>query len=549
MIDRLRTPYLWKSIAIATLFLLFLLALESIWYGVSIPAYFQDHYTYYLRRTGSIWHSTRVLVVVLGGLFLLITYFTLALLSTPKIRIGYFLVFAFAIGVQYGYLEAIGRFWQRSDLGALLVGGADEAASAIELFFTLKPILPILVFLVLLVVFRSRQRFGSFAFLLMIVLLFGYNSVLYQFSGGYFPTAAMQVSLRTVTYYSWDAYYASRFERQLLDFEATTTPTNNVVLIIDESIRRDHLTIYGYERPTTPYLDTLTELGLLSAWEDSIGSATISINSNGVMVNGLSQLPDTTYQSRTNPTLLHYAKAMGYTTHYFDAEQAKLWNGILEEDLPYLDNWVNLNQINADLNRDLEIADRVSAILRSSTGNFVLINKRGIHFPFWKSFPEDAVIWEPLSTFPEFEPENIPRLHNSYNNGLRYNVNGFFERLLGDMTILEDTSIIYTADHAVTLGYDGLQYHQGGTSKFEVMVPIVLFHNGQVEVDTEFAASHYNIFATLLDLMNVPAEERVRDYPLSLLEATSADSQPRTFFAGNSSTTERRVSGVILYDD
>ena len=49
-------------------------------------------------------------------------------------------------------------------------------------------------------------------------------------------------------------------------------------------------------------------------------------------------------------------------------------------------------------------------------------------------------------------------------------------------------------------------------------------------VDTNYKASHYNIFATLLDLMKFPEGERLHEYPISLLVATEAHSADRYYF-------------------
>ena len=53
------------------------------------------------------------------------------------------------------------------------------------------------------------------------------------------------------------------------------------------------------------------------------------------------------------------------------------------------------------------------------------------------------------------------------------------------------------------------------------------------EVDTEFRASHANLFSTILDLMQFPESERKHNYAISLLKAKSSDSKPRFYYAGD----------------
>jgi hypothetical protein len=65
-------------------------------------------------------------------------------------------------------------------------------------------------------------------------------------------------------------------------------------------------------------------------------------------------------------------------------------------------------------------------------------------------------------------------------------------------------------------------------------------------VDTNYRASHGNIFTTLLDLMDFPAGERRYDYARSLMKAKAVDSQARYFWAGDPS--ERVLGSRIKFD-
>ena len=112
-------------------------------------------------------------------------------------------------------------------------------------------------------------------------------------------------------------------------------------------------------------------------------------------------------------------------------------------------------------------------------------------------------------------------------------MNGFWERLIPTTDTIKSTSYLYTSDHGETLIENGETWMHGGDSQQEARVPVLLIGQQSFAVDTSYKASHYNLFPTLLDLMNVPEEARSQDYPLSLLAATAADSVPRIFFSGD----------------
>ncbi len=107
--------------------------------------------------------------------------------------------------------------------------------------------------------------------------------------------------------------------RDVVQYQSSTRPANNVVLIIDESLRGDHLSINGYARPTTPYLEELARHGVLYNWGEAASGATNTWQSNPLILTGLTTLPDRDGQIHRMPTIYQYAKAMGYTTFYLDS--------------------------------------------------------------------------------------------------------------------------------------------------------------------------------------------------------------------------------------
>jgi len=140
-------------------------------------------------------------------------------------------------------------------------------------------------------------------------------------------------------------------------------------------------------------------------------------------------------------------------------------------------------------------------------------------------------------------------LINSYDNSIRYNVDNFFKYLINaDPTILDNTIILYTSDHGQTLLDNGETWIQCYVSKTEAMVPIFMITRNNYSVDTEFKASHFNLFATLLDLMNFPEAERRYHYAKSLLKARASESQDRYYYGGKP-RGKGSVSQLINFDE
>ncbi|MEM7031639.1 MAG: sulfatase-like hydrolase/transferase [Chloroflexota bacterium] len=353
-------------------------------------------------------------------------------------------------------------------------------------------------------------------------------------------------------------------ERQRIAFESDTLPTNNLVLIIDESIRSDHLSINGYARPTTPYLHTISDKGYLYNWGTAVAGGSCSMISNPLLITGIPvtenarlfadeysvlsiKLRRLKQQSESapplvdlTPTLFDYAKAMGYRTHYLDTQTRYLWNGLGLRDLDFIDHWLTIDDFGDDVDSDFRAADYIYQTVKSSNGNFILLNKRGVHFRYDESFPADQMIWSPPP--PKWDYREYPEFGiNVYDSGIRYNVNTFFQRMLPDFETLENTIFIYTSDHGQTLFEDGLQWPHCGATNKEAMVPLLLIGDVEQTLDTQFPASHSNIFSSFLDLMAVPEAVRAYPYAPSLLTARADSRADRLFLTG--------VFSIINFDD
>ena len=84
------------------------------------------------------------------------------------------------------------------------------------------------------------------------------------------------------------------------------------------------------------------------------------------------------------------------------------------------------------------------------------------------------------------------------------------------------------------------------TAPTEANVPLFIISREPLSVDNKFRATHANLFATLLDLMNFPKPARRYEYAISLLDAKATDSQPRYFWVGD--LYERAFNGRLLFD-
>lgn len=409
---------------------------------------------------------------------------------------------------------------------------------AILTFINPWALLPISIFGLLLLFVTPRKPLSNSTFPLVVcssILIFSLSFRVWFLVQAPFPTLALSAFLRTATYAPLKVATSYRGERDQVPVLTTERPATNLGFVVDESSRGDHLSINGYQRPTTPFLETLHTQGVLYNWGIASAAATCSLTSNNMLLTGFRDLPDPDEQIKRWPNIFQYAQAQGYRTSYLDASATIFWNGA-RNDLRYIDNWENAERFLAEstamYEADLRLATRLNAILTTSTGNFIWVNKRGVHFDYNNTFPAEAALWTPVMRTHTHDPSQHTQMVNSYDNGIHYNVDGFFRNLVGDGMILENTVIIYTSDHGQTLAEHGEHWPHCNQTRNEAVVPLFMLAAPHRSVDTNFAASHANIFATLLDLMEIPLDARQHEHALSLLVARSSDSRPRIYYFG-----------------
>ena len=486
------------------------------------------------------------LVAQIACFALVMGYIWISLTCRKAVRVAFLALFALAVLGEYGGHYSVGRFSVSDDYDMVFRLIDPTLYKNALLGFTSQVwpagAVPILGYAVLLFGLpglshgRNTKRqhsgkFGRFGVILLLALLL--FSVLYPVSSGAFRTLSLAASLRSLTYVGWKYATLYRGPRLPVETVATVNPQNNIVFIVDESIRADHLSLNGYSRPTTPYLEQLQHQGVLYNWGDSASSATASTNSNALLLTGINQLPDVSQQTRKMPTIFAYAKAMGYHTIYLDMQMNRLWL-MNAQDFKLVDEWHTEREFSpgGEYQVDMNAATWMYDKLRSSSGNFIWINKAGAHFPYLERLPPGDPLWQPVLSDARYDPPDKIALINTYDNILAYNLENFFQLLVRPET-LANTTFVYTADHGQTLSENGETWPQTGPTRNEARVPIFIIQADQLKVDTAYKASHQNLFSTLLDLMQVPQENRRFPYALSLLRATASLSQPRYYIVGD----------------
>jgi glucan phosphoethanolaminetransferase (alkaline phosphatase superfamily) len=467
------------------------------------------------------------LAALLFGLMIVFFWFLWSFKAKSGLKVIYGLIFSAAVLSQYGYWNAVHRLIKATDVALLGMTTTATWRVAFNLYFSWWGLLVCLPYSAGLIVFIKTSETdwkelaisGSFLLIASLVLA-PQNNV-----------DSLGTSF-TEIFHSLGTYFISDLKpivREKVAPIQAADPKNNIVLIIDESIRADHLSINSYHRETTPYLEKLDQAGQLYSWGTASAGATCSYLSNELIFTGILPSSKSIDIAVRSPNVFDYARAAGYKITYLDAQTDYIWNGLTTDDIGEI-NWINIKTLGSAPPADLNAALIIRDLVAKSTGNFIVLNKRGVHFMYEDSYPEEWDVWGPLP--PQENYRQYPQLvTNPYDNGILYTVNEFFKTLLPNTNSLKNTTYLYTSDHAQTLFEDGVSWSHCNNTIKEASVPLILIGQLNSPPDLTFHAAHSNILPTILDLMDFPHTPQTAAYQSSILAATKI-SQKRVFIDG-----------------
>ena len=316
----------------------------------------------------------------------------------------------------------------------------------------------------------------------------------------------------------------------------TNAAHRNLILIVVDALRQDHMGIYGYERDTTPNLSRMAKEGNLRKVTGVHASCADS--PCGLFSISASKL---LRQFSLRPFSLQEAlRRHGYSVHMILGGDHTSFYGLKEmygEVDSYADGTHPLKRVAARhhnyVNDDQLVLDRL-AELAAWDGRPVMmqIHLMSVH-SLGKRYQSSAR-YQPAANYVLAENRDpaVPghpggRSRNYYDNGV-VQADEYIERILQTLRssgYLQNALVVITADHGEGLGEHGLFQHANGVYEEFLNVPFVMLSYGyrpDKPISNSGAASQVDIAPTILYEIGIPRpgtwvgaplqETRNRDY-------------------------------------
>lgn len=290
---------------------------------------------------------------------------------------------------------------------------------------------------------------------------------------------------------------------------AATPKRHNVILIVVDALRPDHLALFGYPRNTTPRLAALVN--------KATSARRLTLHAScAESVCGLTSLASARYvhQFPSRPiTLTEVLERNGYHVHLILSGDHAHFYG-LREMYGNVDSYFDGSTASGYyMNDDRLVLDRVASLPQwngvPTMFQFHLMSAHvlGLRRPEFHAFTPTVNY---SRTADEKTTDGRAGAVNYYDNGVLQADSAIVELLdnLANKGYLSDTAVIVTADHGELLGEHGLYSHAKSAYEEVLRVPFILLTFGyepKEPIDEHIYGSQVDVAPTILAELNVPA--------------------------------------------
>ena len=426
--------------------------------------------------------------------------FGLALAGCPRVWpvAGALGLLALLEVTQFGSLAFSGEYITPFAIGLMFVEILEvlETAAAHSMHFFFVPLVVIVPYALSSLVLGltwNRQFKSRWCIVLIIVfLLFPLVRIKTHTDRAdivnFFPTANNPSLVNTLNAYSlWfgvlmlERILGTRETREFASYTFRELPVEpsamTVVVIMGESLTPSHMSLFGYDRRTTPFLDSLAENPSFVFGKGF--SAANATRSSLPMFYTVQYHPlDENGLQKQDANLFLLAKKRGFTTYYLSAQNSNCLNGV---NLSSIDRMVTSESRPELFERQkdeglIELLQEVQPAER----RFIVIHQRNIHLPY-KTNTEHRPQFQkyPIGDDVYFATASV----NAYDNAVGY-VDFLYGQVISEIQKKSKGPVYFfiTSDHGEELGENGHWGHDQ-LNLDSPSVPLIFYGVG---VDAQF---------------------------------------------------------------
>jgi heptose-I-phosphate ethanolaminephosphotransferase len=252
-----------------------------------------------------------------------------------------------------------------------------------------------------------------------------------------------------------------------------------LVLIIGESTNRQHMSLYGYPRKTTPLLDAMKDEMLV--FKQVIGPRPYTIEAlQQVLTFADQQHPDLYL---TKPSIMNMMRQAGYKSFWITNQQTMTKrNTMLTTFSKYTDKQVYLNNTRLQNSRQYDgdvLAPFAEALQDPAPRKLIVLHLLGTHMKYKYRYPDEYIHFKDNANLDPVLSKNKVEVINSYDNAVLYN-----DFVVSNIIKIYEKSrqngfLVYFSDHGEDVyeapGYDVLGRNEASPTLPMYAVPFLLW--------------------------------------------------------------------------
>ena len=314
--------------------------------------------------------------------------------------------------------------------------------------------------------------------------------------------------VNTVRYYN-GVRKANRKEIKLPDAQLLSADREVCVLIIGESARRDHFSLYGYEKETNPLLkqdsvitfvatsaSTYTTAGVKAILDHKPTDELYEILPNYLYRNGVDVVWRTTNWGEPPVHIEKYLDKFDIKKRYPQANE--IYDDIL------------LKGLYEDIMDSQK--EKLLVVLHTNTSHGPTYNKK---------YPSEFEVFTPVCTTVEMSKANHDELINAYDNTILY-TDYLIHSVIETLRDVKDrrSCVLYVSDHGESLGENNLYMHgvpMMMAPKEQIEIPFVVWTSDKTQkIKKLVEVGQYHVFHSILRFLDV--ETPIYDETMSVFE-------------------------------
>lgn len=288
----------------------------------------------------------------------------------------------------------------------------------------------------------------------------------------------------------------------------------DIIFIMGESLSSNHMSLFNYERDTTPYLKHLAQDKNFKKFEAISNAVSTDVAIAFLFnitygINGVSDI------SSGKSCLFNFAKSQNFETHFYSSQSSQQLRYVINSICPKsIDHFKSLDDIEPNIKNpnqadDHLLIDQLPLKDTNNKNHFIVLHQRGSHSPYNLRYKDH------VSNFPMTDNYHKDRV-NHYDNTV-IDFDEFMKKLISKVsTYQKPLLIIYSSDHGEGLGEEGVFGH-AALKRPSFQIPILFYQINTAKFD-EYnfpkTLTQFHLSLMLSDLLGFQADFDLSTQPV-----------------------------------